>query len=134
MVYADYDFSHTDADGKEGATQYQWYVSNGDGFEKIDGATGETYVLTDNEIGKTIKVEITPYDTDGNMAKTISAEGAFKVSPNADISFTGADIGGITNIDTVTSINASFAVNANRRLMCVFMWVFMTKRQTNALR
>lgn len=112
MVYADYDFSHTSADGKEGAAKYQWYVSNGDGFEKIDGATGETYVLTDNEIGKTIKVEITPYDTDGNMAKTISAEGAFKVSPSADISFTGADIGGITCIDTVTSINASFAVNA----------------------
>lgn len=130
MVYADYDFSHTDADGKEGATQYQWYVSNGDGFEKIDGATGETYVLTDNEIGKTIKVEITPYDTDGNMAKTISAEGAFKVSPSADISFTGADIGGITNIDTVTSINASFAVNAKSAVNVRF-YVGVYDKETN---
>ena len=130
VVYADYDFLHTGADGKEGATQYQWYISNGDGFEKIDGATGETYVLTDNEIGKTIKVEITPHDTDGNMAKTISAEGAFKVSPSADISFTGADIGGITNIDTVTSINASFAVNAKSAVNVRF-YVGVYDKETN---
>lgn len=79
---------------------------------------------------KPIKVEITPYDTDGNMAKTISAEGAFKVSPSADISFTGADIGGITNIDTVTSINASFAVNAKSAVNVRF-YVGVYDKETN---
>ena len=113
VIYADYDFAHTDKNGREGATKYQWYVSNGTGFDKIDGETDETYLLKDSDVGKTIKVEITPYDQNGNMGKMIFARSSVLVSANDGISFSSASIGGITSIDGVTEVNASVDIKSD---------------------
>lgn len=46
----------------EGATKFQWlYADSADGqYTEISGATAKTYQLTDKDIGKYFKVEVTP--------------------------------------------------------------------------
>lgn len=59
-------YTYTDADGDpETGTEIQWYRSNDDldaNKTPIDGATSETYTITDEDVCKFISVEVTPGD------------------------------------------------------------------------
>ena len=67
----------SDADGLAGATfAYQW-LADGTG---IAGATGDAYVLTTSEMGKTIKVRVSFTDDAGNE-ETLTSTATGTVSP-----------------------------------------------------
>ena len=57
----------TDADGLGNATfNYQWVRKDGSADTDIVGATEATYILTSNDVGKTIKVRVSFTDDRGN--------------------------------------------------------------------
>ena len=63
--------------GSEKAPKYQWYR----GSKKIDGATSETYKLTDDDLGKEISVHVT-----GSLAGNVEAKtGTIKDGVSAGI-------------------------------------------------
>ena len=63
--------------GSEKAPKYQWYR----GSKKIDGATSETYKLTDDDLGKEISVRVT-----GSLAGYVEAKtGTIKDGASAGI-------------------------------------------------
>lgn len=63
--------------GSEKAPKYQWYR----GSKAIDGATGETYKLTDDDLGKEISVRVT-----GSLAGYVEAKtGTIKDGASAGI-------------------------------------------------
>lgn len=56
-------YNYLDEGGQpEQCSSYQWYIASsmGGDFEKIEGATSKTYIPNSNDLGKYIKVEITP--------------------------------------------------------------------------
>ena len=60
----------SDADGLENAAfTYQWLADDVD----ISGATGYTYTLTDSELGKSVKIEVSFTDDEGNDESLTSA-------------------------------------------------------------
>ncbi|UTA49221.1 Ig-like domain-containing protein [Simiduia sp. 21SJ11W-1] len=76
-----------DPDGASGVISYQWYA---DGVA-IGGATGNTYTLTDSEVGKAITVQATYTDDQGFSESPISAATAAVAGVNdgASVSITG---------------------------------------------
>ncbi len=54
------------------AYTYQWIRSDGDTDTNINGATGQTYTLTDDDQGKTVKVTVSFTDDDGYSATLTS--------------------------------------------------------------
>jgi len=65
-------YSWTDSDA-EGASTYQWYRasdSTGTGAAVISGATGKTYLMTDDVVGKYLCFEVTPNASTGNKTGT----------------------------------------------------------------
>ena len=60
----------------EGDTQFKWYKLVGDEYVEIEGANSKTLVQTNDEAreAEAYKCEITVYDSDGTMGKTVSAE------------------------------------------------------------
>ena len=57
----------SDPDGTTTATfAYQWFRVDGADETEIDGATAETYVVTDDDVGKALKVKLTFTDDGGN--------------------------------------------------------------------
>ena len=64
----------SDADGLTSATfSYQWMSNDGTAQAHIAGATGSTYTLSDDEVGKTIVVRIDYTDDRGNDETLTSA-------------------------------------------------------------
>ena len=112
MIYADYDFSHTDSLVGEGVTAYQWYVEENGVFNAVLGATDRQYVIKDSDVGKKIKVEITPYDENGYKADTISAVSYSPASARENLVFKNVSIGNIESMSGVTSVNAEVTVDA----------------------
>ena len=112
MIYADYDFSHTDSLVGEGVTAYQWYVEENGVFNAVLGATDRQYVIKDGDVGKKIKVEITPYDENGYKADTISAVSYSPASARENLVFKNVSIGNIESMSGVTSVNAEVTVDA----------------------
>ncbi|MCY4502996.1 MAG: tandem-95 repeat protein, partial [Alphaproteobacteria bacterium] len=63
----------TNVDGFDDAqTRYRWIRMDGDDETVIDGATGDSYTLTRDDVGKRIKVRITVLDTHSESAELIS--------------------------------------------------------------
>ena len=60
-----------DQNGLPGAFSYQWHHGAGD--TPIAGATGSTYALTESDKGKSIRVEVSFVDSDGNR-ETLSSD------------------------------------------------------------
>ena len=66
-----------DADGLTYVSySYQWLADDAD----IDGATGSTYVVSDDDVGKAIKVRVTLTD-DANNQETLTSEPTAAVGP-----------------------------------------------------
>ena len=109
----------TDEDGLTNATfSYQWLADDAD----IQDATASTYTLTDDEVGKVIKVKVTFTDnadndeslTSGTTAAVIArpnspATGAPAISGTVQAGETlTADTSGITDEDGLTNVSFSY--------------------------
>ena len=82
-----------DADGL-GAFSYQWQRSNGSGgFENIENATGQTYTLGDDDVGRNVQVRVNYTDARGEDETVISdataAVGNVNDLPTGAITITG---------------------------------------------
>ena len=64
----------SDANGLTGVSYaYQWIRNDGRSDSNISGATGQTYTLTDDDQGNTIKVRVSFTDDDGYLESLTSA-------------------------------------------------------------
>ena len=64
----------SDGNGLSGVSfTYQWIRNDGSSDTNIPGATGQTYTLTDDDQGKTVKVSVSFTDDDGYSATLTSA-------------------------------------------------------------
>lgn len=78
----------TDADGL-GAFSYQWASSsNGSSFADISGATGETFTLSQDNVGKYIRVTVSYTDGTGTNEMTTSAA----VGPVSNVNDAGSGV------------------------------------------
>ena len=107
----------TDADGLQSVTfQYQWLADDAD----ISGATGSTYILTFDDLGKAINVRVDFTDNAGNEESLTSAPTA-AVTATEDLELRSATVDGATltltyneELDTgATPPTSAFAVNVN---------------------
>ena len=88
------DTSHiVDADGLTNATfSYQWVRNDGTNDTNISGATGSTYTLTADDVGKTIKVQVSFTDDASNAESLTSAATATVIEAGGNFPATGAPI------------------------------------------
>jgi hypothetical protein len=69
VLSAAYTYRHESETVEEGATQYQWYVSGAEGgFSKIEGANEKSYTVSEQDIGKSLKVGVRCADINSNLA------------------------------------------------------------------
>lgn len=101
---------------REGAV-YQWYAAdskNGE-YSKIQHATGHSYKITENEIGKYLAVVVTAFDGEGNLLAPICGKAAGAVGAEKDLTVNFVslkDSNGETleNVFGVTGITATFNI------------------------
>ena len=74
-----------DADGLDNVVySYQWIANDGNDDADIAGETARTYEVTDDDVGKTIKVRVTfTDDADNEETLTSAATAAVEARPNA---------------------------------------------------
>ncbi len=87
---------------------YRWTAGGSD----IDGATGSTYTLSEDEVGKTIRVRVSFTDDSGNRESLTSAATAqVEAAPEGNSPATGApDIGGTPQVgETLTASTSGIA-------------------------
>ena len=109
----------TDQDGLTNVSySYQWLADDAD----IQDATGSTYTLTDDDVGKVIKVKATFTDNAGNE-ESLTSEATAEVEARPNSPATGAptisgtvqagetltaDTSGITDADGLTNVSYSY--------------------------
>ena len=109
----------SDADGLDNAEySYQWLADDAE----ISGATGSTYTLTDDDVGKTIKVKVS-FEDDRNNDETITSDATAAVTARPNTPATGlptisgtaqagqtltAQSSGITDADGLTNVDFSY--------------------------
>ena len=112
-----------DADGLTSATfSYQWIAKDGTTDTDISGATGRTYALDADDLGKTVKVRASFTDDAGNE-ETLTSEATAEVAAKPNSPATGApsisgtvqvgetltvDITGLADADGLTSATFSY--------------------------
>ena len=112
-----------DEDGLDDATfAYQWVRSDGSDEEDIQDATGSTYNLTEDDVGKTIRVRV-DFTDDATNEETLTsaatatveaapnnpATGAPSISGTAQVGETlTADTSGIADVDGLTNVSYSY--------------------------
>ena len=103
-----------DADGIADAEfSYQWISSDGTTDTEIVGATNHWYRLTDDEVGKTIKVRVTFTDDADNEEVRVSAATA-EVAPRPNNRATGTPtIVGETRVDETMTVDISSVADAD---------------------
>ena len=104
--------SIADPDGLENvAFAYQWQAYDAD----INGATGATYTLIDSEEGKTIKVQVSFTDDEGNNETLTSvATAAVTAEPVPNNPATGAPtISGTAQVGETLTANTSGVADAD---------------------
>ena len=111
-----------DEDGLDNAAfSYQWVSNDGSADSDIENATGSTYELTDNDVGKAVKVRVTFTDDAGNE-ESLTSEPTAAVADKPNTPATGqpaiggtaqvgekltADVAGIADADGLE--NAAFS-------------------------
>ena len=93
----------TDADGL-GSFSYQWQRSNGSGgFEAIENATGQTYTLGDDEVGREVRIQVN-YTDANNTAETVTSAPTTAVTNINDVPTGAVTISGqATEDQTLTA-------------------------------
>ena len=114
-----------DEDGLDNATfSYQWITNDGNADTDIAGETGSTYEVSDDDVGKTVKVRVSFTDDRNNeetLTSAATATAAVAATPNSPatglptISGTAqvgqkltADTSGITDADGLTNVSYSY--------------------------
>ena len=112
-----------DADGLTNVSySYQWVGNDGNADTDIEDATASTYEVSDDDVGKTIKVRVTFTDDAGNEETLTSAAtatvaarpnspatGLPTISGTAQVDETlTADTSGITDADGLTNVSYSY--------------------------
>ena len=106
--------SIADADGLTNVSySYQWIRNDGTNDADIGGQTGSTYTLTDEDVGKSIKVKVSFTDDAGNEETlTSAATAAVAAKPNAPA--TGAPtISGTAQVDETLTADTSGITDAD---------------------
>ena len=106
--------SINDADGLTNVSySYQWIRNDGTNDADIGGQTGSTYTLTDEDVGKSIKVKVSFTDDAGNEETlTSAATAAVAAKPNAPA--TGAPtISGTAQVDETLTADTSGITDAD---------------------
>ena len=104
----------TDSDGLTNVSySYQWIRNDGTNDADIGGQTGSTYTLTDEDVGKSIKVKVSFTDDAGNEETlTSAATAAVAAKPNAPA--TGAPtISGTAQVDETLTADTSGITDAD---------------------
>ena len=79
-----------DADGLDNASySYQWVRNDGSADADIQDATGSTYTLSDDDLGKTIKVRVS-FTDDASNEETLTSAATATVAAAANSPATGA--------------------------------------------
>ncbi len=117
-----------DADGLTSVSySYQWIANDASTDTDIRGATSSTYTLSDDDVGKTIKVRVSFTDDRGHEENLVSATttavqprpnspatGAPTISGTAQVGETlTADVSGITDADGLTNVSYTYQWIAN---------------------
>ena len=117
-----------DADGPTSVSySYQWIANDASTDTDIRGATSSTYTLSDDDVGKTIKVRVSFTDDRGHEENLVSAAttavqprpntpatGAPTISGTAQVGETlTADVSGITDADGLTNVSFTYQWIAN---------------------
>ena len=100
-----------DADGLANVSyDYQWISNDGSTDSDISGATSSTYTLQDADQGKTIKVQVSFTDDDGN-SETLTSAATATVAASANSAATGApSISGVARVgETLTADTSNIA-------------------------
>ena len=118
----------TDADGLTSVSySYQWIANDASTDTDMLGATSSTYTLSDDDVGKTIKVRVGFTDDRGHEENLTSAAttavqprpnspatGAPTISGTAQVGETlTADVSGITDADGLTNVSYTYQWIAN---------------------
>ena len=106
--------SINDSDGLTNISySYQWIRNDGTNDADIGGQTGSTYTLTDEDVGKSIKVKVSFTDDAGNEETlTSAATAAVAAKPNAPA--TGAPtISGTAQVDETLTADTSGITDAD---------------------
>ena len=103
-----------DADGLDDATfAYQWVVNDGTTDANIEDATDSAYEVSDDDVGKTVKVKVSFTDDRGHAESlTSAATAAVAAGPNSPA--TGAPtISGTAQVDETLTANTSGIADAD---------------------
>ena len=117
-----------DADGLTSVSySYQWIANDANTDTDIRGATSSTYTLSDDDVGKTVKVRVSFTDDRGHEENLVSAT-TTAVQPRPNSPATGtptiigtaqvgetltADVSGITDADGLTNVSYTYQWIAN---------------------
>ena len=98
----------TDEDGLDNVSySYQWIANDGTNDAEIGGQTGSTYTLTDEDVGKSIKVRVSfTDDADHEETLTSAATGVVAAKPNSPAT-------GAPTIDGTAQVGETLTVLTN---------------------
>ena len=98
----------TDEDGLDNVSySYQWIANDGTNDADIGGQTGSTYTLTDEDVGKSIKVRVSfTDDADNEETLTSAATGVVAAKPNSPAT-------GAPTIDGTAQVGETLTVLTN---------------------
>ena len=81
-----------DEDGLDNVSySYQWIANDGTNDAEIGGQTGSTYTLTDEDVGKSIKVRVS-FTDDADHEETLTSEATGVVAAKPNSPATGASV------------------------------------------
>ena len=97
-----------DADGLDNASySYQWVRNDGSADADIQDATGSTYTLSDDDVGKTIKVRVS-FTDDASNGETLTSAATATVAAAANSPATGAPaISGTAQVEETLTADTS---------------------------
>ena len=103
-----------DADGLASVEfRYQWIRSDGGTDTDISGETGSTYVLSDDDEGKTVKVKVS-FTDDAENEEILTSEATETVAPNPNSPATGLPaISGKAQVDETLTAETSDIADAD---------------------
>ena len=120
-----------DADGL-GAFSYQWQRSNGSGgFENIENATGQTYILGDNDVGREVQVMVS-YTDDGGMDESLTSAATAAVENVNDNPTGSVTITGTVEEDQTLTANTTALQDADGLPIAADAFTYQWQRNTGA--
>ena len=92
---------------------HQWIRTSGGTDTDISGATGSTYALTDDDLGKTVKVRVSFTDDDGYLETLTSSATSAVVQPPSQAASGQPTITGTAEVGEVLTADTSGIADGN---------------------